>query len=100
MLTTTISLLYIQVPEGGQEDTIINQLIFAQFGMPSDTIVLNKTNMTTQTTPFVFDNITATPAPEVNDTLMGRSTPTTSNNLQTDETNNTIGEAEPLGGIK
>ena len=43
---------------------------------------------------------TITPAPEVNDTLFGRSTPTTSNTLQTDEVNNKTGEAEPIGGIK
>jgi hypothetical protein len=68
--------------------------------MPSDTMVLNETNLTTQTAPIISENTTATPAPEVNDTLIGRSTPTTSNNLQTDEINNTIGEAKPLGGIK
>jgi hypothetical protein len=39
-----------------------------------------------------------TPAPEVNETLIGKSTPTTSNTtLQID---NKTGEAEPLGGIK
>jgi hypothetical protein len=100
ILIIVISLLYIQLPKGAQEDTIAIQPIFAQFGVSSDTMVLNETNMTTQTAPIISENTTATPAPEVNDTLIGRSTPTTSNNLQADKTNNTIGEAEPLGGMK
>jgi hypothetical protein len=100
ILTIAISLLYIQLPKGGQEDTIAIQPTYAQFGVSSDTMVLNETNITTQTAPIISENKTATPAPEVNDTLIGRSTPTTSNNMQTDKTNNTIGEAEPLGGIK
>ena len=74
---------------------IINQPIFAQLGMPSDSILLNKTNMTTPTSPTITENITVTPAPEVNNTLIGRSTPTTSNaTLQFD---NKTGEAEPWG---
>lgn len=36
----------------------------------------------------------------VNDTLIGGSTPTTSNTLETNEVNNKSGEAEPVGGIK
>jgi hypothetical protein len=50
--------------------------------------------------PILSEDTTVTPAPEVNDTLIGRSTPTTSNTLQTDEVNNKTGEAEPIGGIK
>jgi hypothetical protein len=55
--------------------------------------------MTAQIAPTITANTgTITPAPEVNDTLIGRSTPTTSNaTLQID---NKTGEAEPLGGIK
>ena len=54
--------------------------------------------MTTPTSPTITENITGTPASEVNNTLIGGSTPTTSNTtLQID---NKIGEAEPLGGIK
>jgi LPS O-antigen subunit length determinant protein (WzzB/FepE family) len=86
--------------EQKEEDTIvINQPIFAQLGIPSDSILLNKTNMTTPLAPTITENnITITPAPEVNNTLIGRSTPTTSNTtLQID---NKTGEAEPLGGIK
>ena len=84
-----------------EEDTIvISQPIFAQLDTPSDSILLNKTNMTAQTTPTLTANTTTiTPAPEVNETLIGRSTPTTSNtSLQIDK--NKTGEAEPLGGIK
>ena len=68
--------------------------------MPTGTIVLNETNMTTEIAPIISEDTTVTPAPEVNDTLIGRSTPTTSNTLQTDEGNNKTGEAEPIGGIK
>jgi hypothetical protein len=95
MLITGIFLSYVLAQEEG---TIINQPIFAQLGMSSDSILLNKTNMTTPTSPTITENITVTPAPEVNNTLIGRSTPTTSNNtLQFD---NKTGEAESLGGIE
>jgi hypothetical protein len=84
-----------------QENSIISQPIFAQVSIPSDIIVLNKTNMTTQLAPTISENITITPAPGVNDTLIGRSTPTTSNiTLPTNEVDNKTGEAEPVGGIK
>jgi hypothetical protein len=74
-----------------EEDIVINKPIFAQLGMPSDSILLNKTNMTTPISPTITENITVTPAPEVNNTLIGRSTPTTSNTtLQFD---NKTGEA-------
>ena len=97
MLITGIFLSYMLAQE--EDGTIIiNQPIFAQLGMPSDSILLNKTNMTTPTSPTITENITVTPAPEVNNTLIGRSTPTTSNaTLQFD---NKTGEAEPLVGIK
>ena len=92
-----VFLSYMLVQE--EENTIvINQPIFAQLGTPSDSILLNKTNMTAQIAPTITEKSTITPAPEVNDTLIGRSTPTTSNtSLQMD---NKTGEAEPLGGIK
>jgi hypothetical protein len=97
MLITGIFLSYMLAQE--EDGTIIiNQPIFAQLGMPSDSILLNKTNMTTSTSPTIAENITVTPAPEVNNTLIGRSTPTTSNTtLQFD---NKTGGAEPLEGIK
>ena len=76
MLITGIFLSYMLAQE--EDGTIINQPIFAQLGMPSDSILLNKINMTTPTSP-ITENITVTPAPEVNNTLIGRSTPTTSN---------------------
>jgi LPS O-antigen subunit length determinant protein (WzzB/FepE family) len=97
MLITGIFLSYMLAQE--EDGTIIiNQPIFAQLGMPSDSILLNKTNMTTSTSPTITENITVTPALEVNNTLIGRSTPTTSNTtLQFD---NKIGGAEPLEGIK
>ena len=98
MLIAGIFLSYMLVQE--EEDTIvISQPIFAQLGIPSDSILLNKTNMSAQIAPTITTNTTTiTPAPEVNETLIGRSTPTTSNkSLQID---NKTGEAEPLGGIK
>ena len=98
MLIAGIFLSYMLVQK--EEDTIvINQPIFAQLGIPSDSILLNKTNMTTLIAPTITENnTTITPAPEVNNTLIGRSTPTTSNT--TLRTDNKTGEAEPLGGIK
>jgi hypothetical protein len=72
--------------------------IFAQVGIPSDSILLNSTNMTAQVAPTITENTTVTPAPEVNETLIGRSTPTTSNTTLL--TDNKTGEAEPLGDIK
>jgi hypothetical protein len=54
--------------------------------------------MTTQFAPSISENTSITPA---SDTLIGRSTPTTSNiTLPTNEVNNKSGEAEPVGGIK
>ena len=98
MLIAGIFLSYMLVQK--EEDTsVINQPIFAQLGIPSDSILLNKTNMTTLIAPTITENTTTiTPAPEVNNTLIGRSTPTTSNT--TLRTDNKTGEAEPLGGIK
>jgi hypothetical protein len=72
--------------------------IFAQLDIPSDSIPLNNTSTTTQIAPTITANTTITPAPEVNETLIGRSTPTTSNTTLL--TDNKTGEAEPLGDIK
>ena len=90
-------LLYVFVQE--EVTVVINQPIFGQPGISSNSVLLNKTNMTTLIAPTITENTTTiTPAPEVNNTLIGRSTPITSNtSLQID---NKIGEAEPLGGIK
>jgi hypothetical protein len=55
--------------------------------------------MTTPLAPTITENnITITPAPEVNNTLIGGSTPTTSNTTLL--TDNTTKETEPLGSIK
>jgi hypothetical protein len=78
--------------------------LFAQLGVPSDSILLNNTNntnntnITTQIAPTITANTTVTPAPEVNETLIGSSTPTTSNTTLL--TDNKTEEAEHLGGIK
>lgn len=97
-LIAVISLSNVAVSE--QESGTINQPVYAQVGMPSDTIVLINSNMTTKIAPTISENTTITPAPEVNDTLIGGSTPTRSNTLETNEVNNKSGEAEPVGGIK
>ena len=97
MLIAEIFLSYLPVQEE-DDTTVMNQPIFAQLGISSDSILLNKTNMTAQIAPTITRNTTITPAPEVNDTLIGRSTPTTSNT--TLPVDNKTGEAEPLGGIK
>jgi hypothetical protein len=98
MLLAGIFLSYMPVQEEEEDTIVISQPIFAQLGIPSDSILLNKTKMTTQIAPTITANTTITPAPEVNDTLIGRSTPTTSNTTLL--TDNKTGEAKPLGGIK
>jgi hypothetical protein len=90
MLLAGIFLSYILVLE--------DHRIFAQLGIPADSILLNNTNMTDQIAPTITANTTITPAPEVNETLIGRSTPTTSNTTLL--TDNKTGEAEHLGDIK
>ena len=98
ILIAEIFLSYLLVQEEEDDTIVMNQPIFAQLGIPSDSILLNKTNMTAQIAPTITRNTTITPAPEVNDTLIGRSTPTTSNT--TLPVDNKTGEAKPLGGIK
>jgi hypothetical protein len=95
MLIAEISLSYILVQEEDDSTIVMNQPIFAQLGIPSDSILLNKTNMTAQIAPTITRNTTITPAPEVNNTLIGRPTPTTSNT--TLPIDNKTGEAKPLG---
>jgi hypothetical protein len=98
MLITGIFLSYVLAQEE-DDTTVINQPIFAQLGIPYDSILLNKTNMTIPIAPTITENnTTITPTHEVNNTLIGRSTPTTSNTTLL--TDNKTGEAEPLGGIK
>ena len=64
MLITGIFLSYMLAQE--EDGTIIiNQPIFAQLGMPSDSIILNKTNMTTPTSPTITENKTGEAEPLV-----------------------------------
>jgi hypothetical protein len=95
-LLAGISLSYLAISE---QDSIISKPIFAQDDILSDKVLLNKTNITTQFAPSISENTPITPAPDVNDTLIGGSTPTTSN-ITLHEINNKTGEAEPVGGIK
>jgi hypothetical protein len=95
-----ISPLSMSIPTE-QDSGTVGQTIYAQVGIPSDIIVSNNTNMT-KISPSVSENASITSAPEVNDTLIGRSTPTTSNItvLGNEGAKNKTGEAEPLAGIK
>lgn len=95
-----ISLLSMSIP-AEQDSGTAGQTIDAQVGRPSDIIVSNNTNMT-KISPSISENASITSAPEVNDTLIGRSTPTTSNItvLGNEGVKNKTGEAEPLAGIK
>jgi hypothetical protein len=72
-----ISPLSMSIP-AEQDSGTVAQTIYAQVGKPSDMIVLNNTNMT-KISPSISENASITSAHEVNDTLIGRSTPTTSN---------------------
>ena len=95
-----ISLLSMSIP-AEQDSGTPEQTIEAQVGKPSDIVVSNNTNMT-KISPSISENASITSAPEVNDTLIGRSTPTTSNItvLGNEGVENKTGEAEPLEGIK
>jgi hypothetical protein len=85
-------------------DILQSQNIYAQLGVSPGEILLNKTNASNNSTGE--NNVTTvTPietAPGVNNTLIGRSTPTTAGNLSIEDIkeNNKTGEAEPIGGIK
>ncbi len=84
-------------------DILLSQNTYAQLGVSPGEILLNKTNTTSNSTG---ENVTiVTPietAPGVNNSLIGRSTPTTTGNLSIEDIkeNNKTGEAEPIGGIK
>ena len=82
---------------------LLSQNTYAQLGISPGEILLNKTNTSNNSTGE--NNVTVTPietAPGVNNTLIGRSTPTTTGNLSVEniKENNKTGEAEPIGGIK
>jgi hypothetical protein len=84
-------------------DILLSQNTYAQLGVSPGEILLNMTNTTSNSAEE--NNITTvTPiatAPGINNTLIGRSTPTTSGNLSTENIKeNNTGEAEPIGGIK
>ena len=85
-------------------DILLSQNTYAKLGISPGEILLNKTNTTSNSTGE--NNVTTvTPietAPGVNNTLIGRSTPTTTGNLSVEniKENNKTGEAEPIGGIK
>jgi hypothetical protein len=95
-----ISLLSMSI-SAEQDSGTAEQTIDAQVGKPSDIVVSNNTNMT-KISPSISENASITSAPEVNDTLIGKSTPTTSNItvLGNEGVENKTGEAEPLVGIK
>jgi hypothetical protein len=82
-------------------DILQSQNTYAQLGVSPGEILLNMTNTTSNSAEE--NNITTvTPtAPGINNTLIGRSTPTTSGNLSIENIKeNNTGEAEPIGGIK
>ena len=95
-----VSLLSISIL-AEQDSGTVGQTIDAQAGKPTDMIVSNNTNMT-KMSPSISENASITSAPEVNDTLIGTSTPTTSNItvLGNEGVENKTGEAEPLEGIE
>ena len=76
---------------------------YAQLGVSPGEILLNKTNATSNSGENNVTTVTPIEtAPGVNNTLIGRSTPTTTGNLSVEniKENNKTGEAEPIGGIK
>jgi hypothetical protein len=84
-------------------DILQSQNTYAQLGVSPGEILLNMTNTTSNSAEE--NNITTvTPiatAPGINNTLIGRSTPTTSGNLSIENIKeNNTGEAEPIGDIK
>jgi hypothetical protein len=84
-------------------DILQSQNTYAQLGVSPGETPLNMTNNTSNSAEE--NNITTvTPiatAPGINNTLIGRSTPTTSGNLSIENIKeNNTGEAEPIGGIK
>ena len=55
MLIAGIFLSFVLVLEEEQEGTVINQQVFAQIDMPTGSIVLNETNMTTESAPNISE---------------------------------------------
>jgi hypothetical protein len=90
MLLVGIFLSYILVPE--------DHRIFAQFGIPADSILLNNTNTTPNGSYYNWNYYCYTPHLKSMKSLIGKSTLTTSNTTLL--TDNKTGEAKPLGGIK
>ena len=82
---------------------LLSQNTYAQLGVSPGEILLNKTNVTSKSGENNVTTVTPIEtAPGVNNTLIGRSTPTTTGNLSVEniKENNKTGEAEPIGGIK
>ena len=82
---------------------LLSQNTYAQLGVSPGEILLNKTNATSNSGENNVTTVTPIEtAPGVNNTLIGRSTPTTTGNLSVEniKENNKTGEAEPIGGIK
>jgi hypothetical protein len=79
-------ILHLSVTEN--PDILLIQDVYAQLGISPGEILLNDTNSTMDTINNTAgeNNITAVaqiaPAPEVNNTLIGRSTPTTSGKFE------------------
>lgn len=98
------SLLFLLSTGLENRDILLTRNTYAQLGVSPEEIQPNKTNATSNSAGE--NNITTvTPiatAPGVNNTLIGRSTPTTTGNLSVEniKENNNTGEAEPIGGIK
>ena len=81
---------------------LLSQNTYAQLGVSPGEILLNKTNATSNSGENNVTTVTPIEtAPGVNNTLIGRSTPTTRNlSIENIKENNKTGEAEPIGGIK
>ena len=82
---------------------LLSQNTYAQLGVSPGELLLNKTNATSNSGENNVTTVTPIEtAPGVNNTLIGRSTPTTTGNLSVEniKENNKTGEAEPIGGIK
>jgi hypothetical protein len=83
-------------------DILQSQNTYAQLGVSPGEILLNMTNTTSNSAEENnITTVTPATAPGINNTLIGRSTPTTSGNLSIENIKeNNTGEAEPIGGIK
>lgn len=82
---------------------LLSQNTYAQLGVSPREILLNMTNATSKSGENNVTTVTPIEtAPGVNNTLIGRSTPTTTGNLSVEniKENNKTGEAKPIGGFK